>query len=298
MVLGRFGGCRGWRIVPMLSHPKRFTVLLMALLLLVAMTALGACSRQVGEGDVSVPKGKDTELTEAHFLQSATGGIDAGDSGSDDRDEQPATGDNDRVSFDDANSSAPDIGDNPDSVIHGFAGSAGSAVKDAVDAAIATGDPGSTTPGATAATGDQDKGLSGAGESVCVLTVRCDTILANWSKLNPEKAELVPGDGIVFSAGNIQFHEGESVFNVLQREMKKAGIHLEFVNSPIYNSAYIKGINNLYERDCGELSGWEYRVNGKSPGYGCSQYTVEPGDVIEIVYTCDLGRDINGGTRP
>ena len=39
------------------------------------------------------------------------------------------------------------------------------------------------------------------------------------------------------------------------REMKKAKIHMEFRNTPIYNSAYIMGINNLYEFDVGELSG-------------------------------------------
>lgn len=33
----------------------------------------------------------------------------------------------------------------------------------------------------------------------------------------------------------------------------------------MYNSAYIEGINNLYEFDCGELSGWMYKVNGLVP---------------------------------
>ena len=37
------------------------------------------------------------------------------------------------------------------------------------------------------------------------------------------------------------------MFNVLQREMRKAGIHMEFEDTPMYNSAYIEGINNLYE---------------------------------------------------
>ncbi len=51
------------------------------------------------------------------------------------------------------------------------------------------------------------------------------------------------------------------MFNVLQREMKKAGIQMEFENTPMYNSAYIEGINNLYEFDVGELSGWMYKVD-------------------------------------
>jgi uncharacterized membrane-anchored protein len=57
---------------------------------------------------------------------------------------------------------------------------------------------------------------------------------------------------------------------------------------------YIQGINNIYEFDAGALSGWMYRVNGWFPNYGASRYVVQQGDVIEWVYTCDLGRDVGG----
>ena len=60
-----------------------------------------------------------------------------------------------------------------------------------------------------------------------------------------------------------------------------------------YNSAYIEGIHNLYEFDCGQLSGWIYKVNGWSPNYGCSRYDLADGDVIEWQYTCNLGIDID-----
>lgn len=85
------------------------------------------------------------------------------------------------------------------------------------------------------------------------------------------------------------------MFNVLQRVCKQNGIHMEYEDTPIYNSAYIEGIGNLYEFDCGELSGWMYQVNGWYPNYGCSRYTVQNGDTIAWNYTCDLGVDIGGG---
>ena len=44
----------------------------------------------------------------------------------------------------------------------------------------------------------------------------------------------------------------------------------------------------------GPLSGWMYRVNGEFPNKGCSDYELKDGDVIEWVYTCDLGQDIGG----
>ncbi len=131
-------------------------------------------------------------------------------------------------------------------------------------------------------------------EMTCTLSVRCDTILKNIEWLNKEKLDLVPSDGVIFAERTVSFYEGESVFNLLVREMKKNKIHMEFVNTPIYNSAYIEGIANLYEFDCGELSGWMYRVNGWFPNYGCSRYQLKEGDRVEWIYTCSLGSDIGG----
>lgn len=127
-------------------------------------------------------------------------------------------------------------------------------------------------------------------ELTCTLSIRCDNAVGKSS----EKAVVIPDDGVIFAEQTVVFYEGESVFNVLVREMKKNKIHLEFVNTPIYNSAYIEGINNLYEYDCGELSGWMYKVNGWYPNYGCSRYELKNGDKIEWVYTCDLGKDVGG----
>ena len=128
----------------------------------------------------------------------------------------------------------------------------------------------------------------------CTLSVRCDTILQNIGWLDSEKACIVPKDGVIFAEKTVTFYEGESVFNVLVREMKRNKIHMEFENTPIYNSAYIEGIANLYEFDCGELSGWMYKVNDWFPNYGCSRYQLKAGDRIEWVYTCDLGNDVGG----
>ena len=128
-------------------------------------------------------------------------------------------------------------------------------------------------------------------ELTCTLTVKCDTILNNINRLKDEKLDIIPADGIIFAEKAIEFNEGDSVFDILLREMKLGGIHMEFENTPMYDSAYIKGIGNIYEYDCGSLSGWLYKVNGLVPNCGCSQYIVQNGDKIEWVYTCDMGND-------
>jgi hypothetical protein len=135
----------------------------------------------------------------------------------------------------------------------------------------------------------------GSTAHTCTLSISCATILDNMDLCDPEKAELVPEDGWILKPTAVTFYEGESVFNVLQRTCKQLKIQMEFENTPIYNSAYIEGIQNLYEFDVGELSGWMYKVNEWFPNYGCSRYQLKDGDAIEWVYTCDLGYDVGGG---
>lgn len=134
------------------------------------------------------------------------------------------------------------------------------------------------------------------GKAITVtFSIECSTILNNLSQLDPEKLEMVPSGGTILAKTSVSCYEGESVFDVLQQVCRDNGIHMESEFTPIYNSAYIEGIHNLYEFDCGALSGWMYRVNGWYPNYGCSRYVLEDGDIVEWRYTCDLGNDVGGG---
>ena len=128
----------------------------------------------------------------------------------------------------------------------------------------------------------------------CTFSIECSTILNNLDQLDPDKLEMVPSGGTILATTTVAFSEGESVFDVLQRLCRDKGIHMESSWTPIYNSAYIEGIHNLYEFDCGSLSGWMYRVNGWYPNYGCSRYQLQDGDRVEWRYTCDLGHDVGG----
>lgn len=129
----------------------------------------------------------------------------------------------------------------------------------------------------------------------CTISISCATLLENQDLLDSAKLGLIPSDGWVLQPMEVTFYEGENVFHVLQRICKQQKVHLEFMDIPLYNSAYIEGIHNLYEFDAGDLSGWMYKVNDWFPNYGCSRYQLEDDDVIEWVYTCDLGNDVGGG---
>lgn len=126
----------------------------------------------------------------------------------------------------------------------------------------------------------------------CTFSISCATVLDNMDKLDKSKKEIIPDDGWILKPVTVTFNEGESVFDVLKQVCKDNKIQLEFVLTPAYNSYYIEGINNLYQFDCGSISGWTYEVNDWFPNYGCSRYEVINGDVIEWHFTCNNGADV------
>ncbi|MEG1027498.1 MAG: DUF4430 domain-containing protein, partial [Oscillospiraceae bacterium] len=128
--------------------------------------------------------------------------------------------------------------------------------------------------------------------STAVIEINCHTLLNNMDKLTPGKDIYVPDNGVILNAVTVEFSEGESVFDILKRVCADRGIQLEYAWTPLYNSHYIEGINNLYEFDGGDGSGWMYQVNGWTPNYGVSAYKVQAGDYISFNYTCNLGNDL------
>ncbi len=126
----------------------------------------------------------------------------------------------------------------------------------------------------------------------CTISINCSNILSNWDIFDKTKASCVPSDGWILREMTVEFKKGQTVFDVLKNVTRTRAIRMEYSFTALYGSYYIEGINNLYEFDCGELSGWEYCVNGKFPAFGCSKYVLKDGDKIEWKYTCDLGADV------
>ena len=144
-----------------------------------------------------------------------------------------------------------------------------------------------TEPGIAPAPVDPEK--TEVSDTVChaTLSVRCTDLLREADKLDPDKAELVPEDGYILFAEDVTFMEGETLFDVLRREMKQRGIHMSFTGNAA-DSAYIGDIGNLYNGDAGELSGWLYFVNGVVPSYSISLYGLKDGDRAEFAYVTDF----------
>lgn len=126
----------------------------------------------------------------------------------------------------------------------------------------------------------------------CTVYISCATVLDNMDRLPAAKKSMIPKDGVILKETAVRVKKDATVFDALQQAAKENKIHLEYTYTPVYKSYYIEGIYNLYEFDCGNTSGWMYSVNGEFPGGSSSLYDVEDGDVIQWLYSCDLGKDV------
>lgn len=108
--------------------------------------------------------------------------------------------------------------------------------------------------------------------------------------------------GYVLRPTQVEFEEGETVWDVTKRVMDSRGIAYTYVETPKYNSVYVEWIDGDGEFDHGDGSGWMYSVNGWYPNYGSSLYKLRDGDVVQWRYTtnlgADLGQDITKWERP
>ena len=153
------------------------------------------------------------------------------------------------------------------------------------------------TAGGSSSSSTSESSSNGDGSNTVTISISCATVLNNMDKLNNSKKEFIPADGWILQPTQVTFTEGQNIHDILQKVCQEKGIQMDSEFTPAYNSAYVRGINQLYEYDCGDLSGWMFKVNGWFPNYGASQYNVKGGDVIDWVYTCDLGKDVGDNSQ-
>jgi len=126
--------------------------------------------------------------------------------------------------------------------------------------------------------------LSGEPIGTVSLTIRCTDILGM------SDMEYIPKDGFILKEEKFEITEGCTVYDLLIMAAKKHGIHVESSGVVAGSSkmAYIAGINHIYEFDFGDLSGWQYFVNGVSPSVSCGSLELLAGDSVEWVYSLDI----------
>jgi len=85
------------------------------------------------------------------------------------------------------------------------------------------------------------------------------------------------------SATKIKINDGDTIFSVLNHAKNDKIIIMDSTGSG--STAYIQGINNVYEFDYGPKSGWMFKLNNESITKSVGVIKVKAGDHIEGYYT-------------
>lgn len=121
----------------------------------------------------------------------------------------------------------------------------------------------------------------------CTFSISCADILKNKSRFSAENLSIVPRNGAILGQETVSFQKGDSVFDLLLRETKQRGIPMDHLRSPVFQTEYVRGIANIYEKSpFGTNSGWTYRVDGKTPNVGSSTYRLKGGERVEWIFVC------------
>lgn len=115
----------------------------------------------------------------------------------------------------------------------------------------------------------------------CTFSIDCKNAVG---KLPPNLEAILPSDGIILKSVTVTCTKNETVLSALKRVCKENNIAIESDFS-----GYVRGIAQLYEKDCGANSGWMYSVNGVFPNVGAGAYRLKEGDTVAWRYTCEYG---------
>ncbi|WP_238540496.1 S-layer homology domain-containing protein [Paenibacillus mucilaginosus] len=102
----------------------------------------------------------------------------------------------------------------------------------------------------------------------------------------------VAGDeekGTILSSAQVSLQSVDTPYSVLIRQLGADRVK----SSGSGSTAYVQGIDGLYEFDRGPLSGWMYAVNGTYLSSGADSVTLQSGDTVAWRYTLDGGKDLN-----
>ena len=118
------------------------------------------------------------------------------------------------------------------------------------------------------------------------IEIRCESISGNGlltANGHPEVEEYAQNPLILQETLTVT--SKATVYDVLLLAAKNAGIAVDSTYSAQYQTAYINGINYIYQKIASPRSGWMYQVNQMTENYGCSQYVLKDGDKILWYYT-------------
>lgn len=121
------------------------------------------------------------------------------------------------------------------------------------------------------------------------------TLLADGEALrangHENKIQYTGDNGHIATKVPVKVPENANVYDALYIFCQENDIQME-ASGTAFNTAYIRGINHLYEFDGGISSGWVFLVNNVYSRTGASNVFLNEGDEIWWFYTLVFGQDV------
>lgn len=117
------------------------------------------------------------------------------------------------------------------------------------------------------------------------LQVECITAFEKGN----EMAKKISDQGIILAEKEFQLSKDATVYDLLLAS------GLEVQSQKGMFGQYVTAIASLAEKMCGAGSGWVYYVNGEYVGMSSSLKTLQDGDSVRWMYTCNGGADLLAG---
>lgn len=99
--------------------------------------------------------------------------------------------------------------------------------------------------------------------------------------------------GQIVSQTNVELKEGDTVLDVTRRIVKQRGIQISVRGAGA--GAYVEGIDNLYEFDEGQNSGWMIRLDGQLIKQSAGATPISEGQTIYWFYTTNYLKESGAG---
>ncbi|MGL4484068.1 MAG: DUF4430 domain-containing protein, partial [Anaerovoracaceae bacterium] len=121
----------------------------------------------------------------------------------------------------------------------------------------------------------------------CYVTVTCKNLLSERDDAPANIRSSIPKSGVIMSKSKIEIKSGDTVYSATKRAVDAGGI--AFVKTGSGGNTYVEGINNIFEKDFGAMSGWKYTVNGVYKDKSSGSVKLKKDDNIAWGYTLDGG---------
>ncbi|MDQ0229627.1 DUF4430 domain-containing protein [Metabacillus malikii] len=105
--------------------------------------------------------------------------------------------------------------------------------------------------------------------------------------------QIVGDSGTILPSTKVELKDNQTVLDVTLSILKQKGIPISVRGSGA--TAYVEGINNLFEFDRGPYSGWTVKLNGSMIPKSSGVVKVKNGDTVQWRYTTNYLEDEKNG---